>query len=159
MPLTQWLKLQEGVLYLKTSPNQEDQNDMRLVLPQAYYTLAVNGCHNLGHSGTEHMLDLLCDHFYWSMMQGDMDQHIWGCSRCNRFKACPHHDELYPILAPYLLELVHTDWESQKQERCKCTDHYQPFYQICPSNNYHFTNSPCHGLGLVGWALYPLWVS
>ena len=33
----------EGVLYLKISPNWEDQNDMILVLPQAYHALASVG--------------------------------------------------------------------------------------------------------------------
>ena len=30
------LKLQEGVLHLKTYPNWEEQNDLRIVLPWAY---------------------------------------------------------------------------------------------------------------------------
>ena len=84
-----------GVVYLKTSPNQEDQNDMRLALPWVYCTLDMPGCHDdHGHLGTEHMLDLH-DWSYWPMMQDDMDQHIWGCGRCNWFKACPQHEELY----------------------------------------------------------------
>ena len=78
------LKLWEGVLYLKTSPNQEDQNDMRLIPPWAYHSLAMHGHHyDLGHLGNECMIDLLHDQFYWSMMQDDVDQHIWDCGRCN----------------------------------------------------------------------------
>ena len=92
------LKLQEEVLYLKTFPNQEDQNDMRLVLPWAYHVLAMNGCHDdLGHVGTECMLDLLCDCFYWPMMQDDTDWHIQWCGRCNRFKVCPHCKPVFLI--------------------------------------------------------------
>ena len=103
------LRLWKGQLYLKTSANQEDQNDMRLVLPWAYHTLAMHGCHDdLSHLGTECMLDLLRDQSYWSMMQDDVDQHILDCDRCNRFKV--HCEELYPILATYPLELVHIDF-------------------------------------------------
>ena len=110
MPLTQ-ADATVGMLYLKTSPNWEDQNNMRLVLPQAYHALVMCGCHdNIGHLGTEYMLDFLCDWFYWPTMQENVDQHIWGCGRSNRFKACPHHEELYPILAMYPLELVHIDF-------------------------------------------------
>ena len=53
-----------GVLYLKTAPNQGDQNGLRLVLPQAYCALLMCRCHDdLGHLGTECMLDLLHDWF------------------------------------------------------------------------------------------------
>ena len=71
----------------------------------------MHGCHDdLGHLGTEHMLDLLCDWFYWPMMQDEVDQQIQGCGRCNRFEAHPHYKGLYPILATYPLELVHIDF-------------------------------------------------
>ena len=47
------LTLQEGVLYLKTAPNWDDQNDLTLVLPQVYYALAMHESHNnLGYLGT-----------------------------------------------------------------------------------------------------------
>ena len=106
-----WLKLWKGVLYLKTSPNWEDWNDMRLDLPWAYWDLARQRHHDgLGHLSTECMLDLLCNSFYWPIMQSDMDQHVWNCDRCNWFKAHLQHEKLYPILATYLLELVHIDF-------------------------------------------------
>ena len=35
------LTLQEGVHYLKKAPNRDDQNDLRLVLPQVYYALVM----------------------------------------------------------------------------------------------------------------------
>ena len=75
MPLIQ-AEIMGGVLYFKTAPNQEDQNDMRLDLLQAYCTLPMHGCHDdIGHLGTKHMLDFLCDWFYWFMMQDDIEQH------------------------------------------------------------------------------------
>ena len=84
---------------------------MRLVLPQAYHALGMHGCHDdLGHLGTECMLHPLCDWFYWPTMQDDADQHMWGCGRCNWFKAHPQHEELYPNLAMNPLELVHIDF-------------------------------------------------
>ena len=108
----------EGVLYLKTSPKQKDWNDMRLVLPQAYHVLVMCGCHNnIGHLDAEHMLNLLCDWFYWPMMQNDANQHIWGCGRCNQFKACLNHEELYPILAMYPLKQVHIDFLTIKNPK------------------------------------------
>ena len=44
------------------------------------------------------------------MMQDNVDRYICGCDRCNRLKTCPHCEELYPILATSLLELVHMDY-------------------------------------------------
>ena len=84
---------------------------MRLVLPWAYHTLVMCRCHDdLGHLGTEHRLDLLHDQFYWPTMQDNVEQHIWGCGGWNRLKQEAQHDELYPILATYPLELVHIDF-------------------------------------------------
>ena len=128
------------MLYLKTSPNWEDWNDLRLVLPWAHHTLAMHGCHDdLGHLGTEHMLDILHDQFYWTTMQDDAEQQIQEYGRCNWFKACPHHEKLYPILATYLLESVYIDFlmmmKSQEWERHECIGHKQPFLQIHPSNS------------------------
>ena len=77
--LHHWLKLKlwDRFLYLKTSPNQENQKDMRLVLPWAYHALVMHGYHDeLGHLATELMLDLLHDQFYWPTMPDDVDQHI-----------------------------------------------------------------------------------
>ena len=70
----------------------------------------MHGCHDdLGYLGTEHMLDLLCNSFYWPNMQDEVDQHHWPCDRCTQFKACPQCEELYHILTTYPLELVHID--------------------------------------------------
>ena len=92
------LTLQEGVLHLKTDPNWDDWNGLRLVLPQAYCTLVMHGCHDdLGNLGNECMLDLLHDQFYWSTMQDDMDQHLSGCDHCKWFKPCPQQEELHSI--------------------------------------------------------------
>ena len=95
------------------------------------------GCHNnLGHLSPDCMLDLLCNRYYWSTMQGDMDQHVWSCDRCNQFKECPQHQELYPILATYPLELVHIDFlmiENPKTGKdvnvLVITDHFMQYAQ------------------------------
>ena len=97
----------------------------------------MHGCHNdLGHLGTKHMLDLQHDQFYWPTTQDDMDQHIHGCGRCIRIKAHPHHKEPYPILATYLLELVHIDFPMIKNPKNRkdmnvlvITDHFTRYTQ------------------------------
>ena len=121
--LHHWYKLtlQEGMLYLQTAPNQDDQNDLRLVLPQVYHAPVMHGCHDdLGHLGTEHMLDLLCDQFYCPTMQDNVDWYLRGCDWCKWFKAYPQQEELCPILAMYPLELLHIDFliiENPKTEK------------------------------------------
>ena len=103
------LALQEGVLYLRTAPNRDDLNDLRVVLPWVYYVLVMHGCHDdCDHLGTECMLDLLSDLFYWPTMQDDVHWYLKGCDQCKQFKACPKQEELYAILAMY--PLVHIDF-------------------------------------------------
>ena len=38
------------------------------------------GCHNeVGHLGLEHMLDLMCAHFFWPHMAAQVREHIDQC--------------------------------------------------------------------------------
>ena len=140
--------------YLKTSPNQKDQNDIRLVLPQTYHTLVMHGCHDdLGNLGTECMLDLLHDQFYWPKMQDDAEQHIWHCGRCNWFKAPPHCKEFYPILATYPLELVHIDFLMIKNSKngkdvsvLVITDHFTGYMQAIVTTS--------QAVQVMAWAMW-----
>ena len=85
------LTLQDGVLYLKTAHNSDDWNDLGLVLPQVYSTLVMHGCHDdLGHLGTEHMLDLLHDWFYLPTIQDNMDCYLRSFDQCKQFRHAPN---------------------------------------------------------------------
>ena len=104
------LKLKEGVLYLKTELHHVDRNDMRLVLSWLHQDLAMKGCHDkLGYLGTEWMLDLLQDQLYWPGMATDTGQHVCECDHSIKFKAKPHREDLYQIIATHSLELIHID--------------------------------------------------
>ena len=98
----------------------------------------MHGCHDdLGHLGTEWMLDLLPDWFYWSTMQDDVDPYLRGCGQCKWFKACPQWEELYPILATYPLQLVHIDFLTVENPKTGkdinvlvITDHFTWYMQV-----------------------------
>ena len=108
------LWLQEGVLYLKVGPIQEDQNDMQLILPKPFRHLAMQGYHNdLVHLGMECMLDLLHDQFHWPTMAHDAEYYV-NMFGVLKFKAQPQREKMYPILVIYHLELVNVDFLSIK---------------------------------------------
>ena len=81
---------------------------MQLVLPETFRKQALQGCHDdLGHLRIDWTIDLLRDHFYWSIMLNDTTKHIKQCERCLKFKVLPEkstYDAIYPV------ELVHMDY-------------------------------------------------
>ena len=50
--------------------------------------VALNGCHDqVGHLNLEHMLNLMCDQFFWPCMAAQAKEHIRKCCLCLAFKA------------------------------------------------------------------------
>ena len=60
--------------------------------------------------GLEHMLDLLCDRFFWPHMAAQAKEHIGKCHLCLAFKARQPKVPLENIVAIHPLELVHLDY-------------------------------------------------
>ena len=105
------LVLQKGVLYRQARPRESEGTLLQLVLPTAHREDALKGCHNeVGHLGLEHMLDLMCDRFFWPHMAAQTKEHIGKCHPCLAFKAIQPKAPLENIMATHPLELVHLDY-------------------------------------------------
>ena len=116
MELKQYLRQQgklclwEGVLYRHSNWARWDCSELQLVVLQEYKIEAMFGLHNdIGHLGLKWMLDILQDQFYWPNLDDDATHHIWTCECCLRFKGRQDKEELYPLVATYLLVLVHME--------------------------------------------------
>ena len=60
----------------------------------------------------DHAQILLQEGFYWPIMSEDVRTIIRSCECCMHFKMTPQHNEMYPIMAMYPLELIHLDFLS-----------------------------------------------
>ena len=60
----------------------------------------------------DHVQILLQERFYQPKMSEDVRTVIRTCERCMHFKMTPQHEEMYPIMATYPLELIHLDFLS-----------------------------------------------
>ena len=109
---------------------------MQLVLPTTYREVALRGCHNeVGHLGLEHMLDLMCDRFFWPHMAVQAKEHIGKCCPCLAFKARQPKAPLENIMATHPLELVHLDFlclepgKGLEENVLVITDHFTRYAQ------------------------------
>ena len=70
-------------------------------------------------------------------MSEDVRTIIRTCEHCMHFKMTPQHDEMYPIMATYPLELIHLDFLSidGKDNVWKnvlvVTDHFTRYAVLC----------------------------
>ena len=120
------LLLKQGILYRWTRPRESEETLFQLVLPAGQREVALKGCHNeVGHVGHEHMLDLMCDRFYWPCMAAQAKEHISNCCPCLAFKAKATHP----------LELVHLDYlclepgKGLEENVLVVTDHFTRYAQ------------------------------
>ena len=106
--------MRNGILYCKNEIQEVDHpnmNTMQLVFPESFSKQELKGCHDdLGHLRIEQTIDLLRDHFYWSVMMEDMTRHIKQCKQCLRFKALPNKAPMKNFDATYPMDLVHMDY-------------------------------------------------
>ena len=107
------LVLKKCVLYGWARPRESEGTLLQLVLPTAQREVSLRGCHDeVGHLGLEHMLDLMCDRFFWPCMAAQAKEHIEKCCPCLAFKARQPKVPLKNIMATHPLEenvLVITD--------------------------------------------------
>ena len=109
------LKLVKDILYRKTYTDNSSSKKVQwqLVVPKAYRSRALVGCHDdVGHQGRMRTLSLLRERFYWPGMQTEAMQHVQQCTRCLRRKTPSHVAPLQPIHVTQPLELVHMDYLS-----------------------------------------------
>ena len=130
------LILQKGILYRQARPRESDETLLQLVLPPSYREVALKGCHNeIGHLGLEHMLDLMCDRFFWPHMAVQAKEHIGKCHPCLAFQARQPKAPLKNIMATHPLELVHLDFlclepgKGQEENVLVITDHFTRYTQ------------------------------
>ena len=109
------LKLVKDILYRKTYTDNSSSKRIlwQLVVPKAYRSRALAGCHDdVGHQGRMRTLSLLRERFFWPGMQTEAIQHVLKCTRCLRKKTPSHVAPLQPIHVTQPLELVHMDYLS-----------------------------------------------
>ena len=136
------LKLVKDILYRKTYTDNSSSKKVQwqLVVPKAYRSRALVGCHDdVGHQGRMRTLSLLRERFYWPGMQTEAMQHIQQCTRCLRRKTPSHVAPLQPIHVTQPLELVHMDYLSLEPSKGNIenvlviTDHFTRYALAYPS--------------------------
>ena len=130
------LVLKKGILYRQARPRELEETLLQLVLPTAYREVALRGCHDeVGHLGLEHMLDLMCDGFFWPPMAAQAKEHVRRCCLCLTFKARQQKAPLKNIMATHPLELVHLDYlclepgKGLEENVLVVTDHFTRYAQ------------------------------
>ena len=140
--ITKSLKLVKDILYRKTYTDNSSSKKIQwlLVVPKAYRSRALAGCHDdVGHQGRMRTLSLLRERFFWPGMQTEAIQHVLKCTRCLRRKTPPHVAPLQPIHVTQPLELVHMDYLSLEPSKGNIenvlviTDHFTRYALAYPS--------------------------
>ena len=108
-----------------------------MVFPAAQRDIALKGCHDeVGHLGLEHMLNLMCDWFYWPHMATQAKELISKCCPCLTFKARQPKASLENIVATHTLELVHPNYlclepgKGLEEDILVVTDHFTRYTQV-----------------------------
>ena len=136
------LKLVKDILYRKTYTDNSSSKKVQwqLVVPKAYRSRALTGCHDdVGHQGRMRTLSLLRERFFWPGMQTEAMQHVMKCTRCLRRKTPSHVAPLQPIHVTQPLELVHMDYLSLEPSKGNIenvlvnTDHFTRYALAYPS--------------------------
>ena len=136
------LKLVKDILYRKTYTDNSSSKKIQwqLVVPKAYRSRALAGCHDdVGHQGRMRTLSLLRERFFWPGMQTEAIQHVLKCTRCLRRKTPSHVAPLQPIHVIQPLELVHMDYLSLEPSKGNIenvlviTDHFTRYALAYPS--------------------------
>ena len=136
------MKLVKDILYRKTYTNNSSSKKIQwqLVVPKAYRSRALAGCHDdVGHQGRVRTLNLLRERFFWPGMQTEAIQHVLKCTRCLRRKTPSHVAPLQPIHVTQPLELVHMDYLSLEPSKGNIenvlviTDHFTRYALAYPS--------------------------
>ena len=125
--------------------------------------VALRGCHDeVGHLGLEHMLDLMCDRFFWPHMAAQAKEHIGKCCPCLAFKARQPKAPLKNIMATHPLELVHLDYlclepgKGLEENVLVITDHFTRYTQAYVTRT---QTAQMTAKTLLGQIYCPLWAT
>ena len=103
----------QDALYPRSTPKGKNEDQLLFVVPKAYQTATLNGCHqDMGHQGCDHTLSLLKEHFWWLGMAKQMRQVIRACTCCLQYEGGIPKAPLCPIVATAPLDLLHVDFTS-----------------------------------------------
>ena len=80
-------KLRWGILYRKIHAKGIPGGPVSIGLTAPHQETTLRGCHGkTRHLGLERMLNLMCNHFFWSWMAIQAKEHIKKCHKCISFK-------------------------------------------------------------------------
>ena len=139
--MKEWTSLQlgeDGVLRRKSGSN------LQLVLPKKYHSLVFEKLHcDLGHLGTERVLHLARQRFYWPRMQRDIEHYITKVCRCIQQKKpnLPVRAPLQSIHSSSPFELVAIDFVHLERSSggyeylLVIMDHFTRWAQVYPTRN------------------------
>ena len=139
--LHEWKNLvidQEGLLHRKTATRYQ------LVLPHKLRSLVYQQLHcDMGHLGTDRVLALARDRFYWPGMQKDIEH--FTTKECSCLKQKPPQRQqrapLQPIVTTHPFELINIDFLHLERSKggfeyiLVVTDHYTRFAQAYATKN------------------------
>ena len=107
--------LRRVLLYLRVTPKRSNEDVMVFVVPGLKHQVAIDGCHcYLGYQGSDCMLSLLKERFWWPGMAQRMMMSVCNCLKCRIFEAKPQIPPMEPILCTEPLDLVHIDYVSME---------------------------------------------
>ena len=108
-----------------------------MILPTTHKETALKGCHDqIGHLGLEIILDLMCDHFIWPQMAGQVKEHVKKCHQCIIFKVKQQKAPRESIVITHVLELVHINYlylepgKGRQDNVLVVTDHFTWYTQV-----------------------------
>ena len=139
--LHEWHKLvidKDGILRRKSGTYNQ------IVLPRKYHRTVLRELHdNMGHLGSERVLHLARDRFYWSRMQSDVKHYVKKTCRCMKQKPprLKTKAPLQPIITTSPFELVSIDFIHLEKSSggyeyiLVIVDHFTRYAQAYPTRN------------------------
>ena len=125
----------QDILYRWARSRESEEALLQLVLPAAQREVALRGCHDkVGHLHLEHMLDLMCDRFFWPSWLPRQKSTLGSAAHALPLKP-GSPNPLENIIATHPLELVHLNYlclepgKGLDENALVVTDHFTRYAQ------------------------------